>query len=171
MKNKITHLALGFLISLSLAPMATATEDSAKKDAPAAEAKKADTMTQEQAINALVDGFQKAASGISAGDLVGKINSPQGDLATALKAITDAGYLLACYGDNDDVKACTKSDLVGKTPKTSDDKAVRGVVADKMKDAKDGRAFFTYVNAEKKDRVVVAFKAGDCLLTVGGSKK
>jgi hypothetical protein len=143
----------------------------AKAEAKAADAK-AEAKTQEQSMGELVDAVVKAASGISAKDLCDKLNKPEGDLATALKAVTDAGCMLVCYGvDGDDVKAATNSDLIGKTPKTSDDKSVRGLSADKMKDAKDGKVFFTYTNAEKNDRAVVAFNLGDALCTVGCPKK
>lgn len=176
MKSKVTKLALGLVMGLSFIPTATAEE--AKADAKAVDAKveaKAEVKsekTQEQAMGELVDAVMKAAKDISAEDLCGKLNKPEGDLATALKAVADAGYMLVCYGaDGDDVKAATNNDLVGKTPKTSEDKPVRGLSADKMKDAKDGKAFFTYTNAEKKDRAVVAFMLGKALCTVGGAKK
>ena len=166
MKNKVIKLALGLVMGLSFIP----TADAKSADVKSADAKS--EQTQEQSMCALVDAVMKAASGISAGDLNDKIKSPEGDFAAALKAVTDAGFMFVSYGaDGDDVKASTNGDLVGKSPKTSDDKSARGVAADKMKDAKDGKAFFTYLNADKKDRAVVAFKLGDALCTVGGAKK
>lgn len=181
MKNNVTKLALSLVMGLSFISTATA-EEAKAADAKGADAKveakveaKAETKsekTQEQSMGELVDAVVKAASGISAKELCDKLNKPEGDLATALKAVTDAGCVLVCYGvDGDDVKAATNSDFIGKTPKTSDDKSVRALSAEKMKDAKDGKVFFTYTNAEKKDRAVVAFKLGDALCTVGCPKK
>ncbi len=165
MKNKIMKLALGLVMGLSFIPAATAADTKPVVDVKVEQ-------TQEQSIGALVDAVIKAASGISAKDLNDKIKSPEGDLATALKAVTDAGYMLVSYGtDGDEIKAATKIELVGKSPQTSDGKPARGVAADKLKDAKDGKAFFTYTNAKKEERAVVAFKLGDALCTIGGAKK
>jgi hypothetical protein len=147
------------------------TVGAAKKDVPAAAKKEAKAeMTQEQSMGALVGEVVSAASGISADNLKEKMK--EGPLAVALKAVTDAGCVFVSYGvDGDDIKASTNGDLVGKSPKTSDDKSARSLAADKMKDVKDGKVFFTYLNADKKDRAVVAFKLGDALCTVGGPKK
>ncbi len=159
-------LALGLIMGLGFIPAATASD---AKPTTVSDAKE---QTQEQAMGALVDVVMKAASGISASDLNGKISTPEGDLATALKALTDAGCIFVTYGtDGNDVKASTVSDVVGKTPKTSDDKSARSLAADKMKDVKDGKVFYTYTNAKKEERAVVAFKLSDALCTVSSLKK
>lgn len=196
MKSKVTKLALSLVMGLSFT--ATAASDAKSADTKPADAKPivemkvettveskgepkkvektadttAKTQTQEELMQVLVDAVMKAAADISAEDLCNKLNKPEGKLADALKAVTEADFMLACYGaEGDDVKASTNADLVGKTPKTSDDKPARSIAEKAMKDAKDGKAYYTYTNDKKEERAVVAFMLGKALVTVGGKKK